>query len=196
MFLFCENYEKYTDLELLKMFQNWNDHIFEIIYLRYKDKIYSYIWNILNYNEQDTLNVSADVFLKVFKYLKQKNIENLKSFLYKTAHNESINYITQNKYKFTNIDGNQSNNQNNSWIKIIDKVNIDYKKLIIKELLSMIDEKYRQCIYLYYYENMDYTEIAQIVWTNKNTIWTYIRRWKQCLSDLIVKEWFKDDLIN
>ncbi|MFZ5341609.1 MAG: RNA polymerase sigma factor [Patescibacteria group bacterium] len=64
-----------------------------MLYRRRKDNIYSYIWNILNYNTQDALNVTSDVFVKVFNYSKSNDIQKFKSFLYRTAHNEAVNYI-------------------------------------------------------------------------------------------------------
>jgi RNA polymerase sigma factor (sigma-70 family) len=133
------------------------------LYDRYKDKVYSYIWNILNYNKDDASNVLSDVFIKIFEYLQHKDIKQFKTLIYSIAHNACIDRIRQNKSaKYT--DDTQSK-------LLVDKedgiekenLNTHFKQKLMMEYLSQIEEKFRNVLYLYYYEEKSYDEIAEII---------------------------------
>jgi RNA polymerase sigma factor (sigma-70 family) len=67
------------------------------LYDKYKDKIFSYVRNILNYNHEDATTVLSDVFIKVFEYLKNYEVKNFKTFIYRIAHNTAIDLIRTSK---------------------------------------------------------------------------------------------------
>jgi len=89
--------EKLKDETLCEKVRGWDNQAFELLYDRRKDKIYSYIWNILNYNEDDSTNVLSDVFIKIFEYIKNYDVQNFKTLLYRIAHNTSVDRIRTNK---------------------------------------------------------------------------------------------------
>lgn len=181
------DYDKMSDEQLCLAVFQWDDWAFDYLYEEWKDRLYSYIWTFLNYNDEDALNVTSDVFVKLYKYLKQKSVTNLKSFLYTIARNESINLISSRKSE--NIKEYETTILENLVTEPEFKLQIDekYRSQILKSFLQSLDSNFREVLYLYYFEWKDYMEIAQIISSNKNTVWTIISRWKAKLKELIEK---------
>ena len=76
------------------------------------------------------------------------------------------------------------------------KITDDYKRNLLKTLLNRLEPKYKEVIILYYFEEKDYNEIAQIFWTTKNTVWSWLKRAKDKLKEIIEKDKkLKDALI-
>jgi RNA polymerase sigma-70 factor, ECF subfamily len=69
---------------------------FETLYERWHKKIYNYLWNLLNYNYDDTVSVTSDVFIKFYDYLQTHDadvVKNVKAILYRIAHNAAIDQM-------------------------------------------------------------------------------------------------------
>jgi RNA polymerase sigma factor (sigma-70 family) len=58
----------------------------------------------------------------------------------------------------------------------------------MQKYLSLLQPKEREIIHLFYYENKSYEEIAQYLWSNKNTIWTMISQAKKKIKELVERE--------
>lgn len=181
----------WTDEELLKKVKDGKSELFEIIYDRRNKKIYNYILQLLNYNQEDANTILSDLFIRIYEYNKYKDIQNFKWFLYFIARNMCIDYIktnrSENKYSF---------NQD-TVIEYIDeddykeKENINqlFESDLLKSALYEIEDKYREILYLYYFEQKSYQEIAEIVNSNKNSIWTLLSQWKKKLKNIILQKW-------
>ena len=172
-----------SDEKLAAYIKMWKNNSFDVIYNRWKDKIYNYVLVFLNYNKEDAINVCGNVFVKIFNYAKTKEINSVKSLLYRIAHNESVNYISLKKSETNSFLDENTEDIND--IKKKDDINKSYKQKILTCLLKKLDERYRWVIYLYYFEEKDYNEIAYIIWSNKNSVWTLISRGKNKLKELI-----------
>ncbi len=59
----------------------------------------------------------------------------------------------------------------------------------ILEVVLKLPEKYRNVIYLYYYEGYSATEIAEILGRKENTIYTWLARAKGLLRETLGGEW-------
>lgn len=187
-----DDYSTYTNEELCEMVYKWDDWAFEYLYEIWKDKLYSYVWTFLNYNDEDALWVSSDVFVKLYKYIKQNKVTNFKSFLYKVARNESINLISSRKTE--NINEYESSLLENIVLEnwILWEMDQTYKTELLMKFLNSLETKYREVLYLYYFEWKDYIQIAEILSSNKNSVWTMISRWKDKLKQLIQTAWYSN----
>jgi len=179
---------KLKDEELSDKVKWWDNQAFEVLYDRYKDKIFSYVRNILNYNEEDATNVLSDVFIKIFEYLKNYDVKNFKTFIYRIAHNTAIDLIRTSKSGiYANEDATKLIEDKQNIIEK-DQLNTEFKQKIMMWFLGQIDEKLRDVLYLYYYEEKSYDEIAEIIESNKNTVWTMISNAKKSLKEKINDE--------
>jgi len=126
---------------------------------------------MLNFNTEEAGFVLSDVFIKAYEYIKFKEIDNIKGLLYKIAHNTSIDRIKTQKDKHPTSSEELYINHEDSKDKIEKlHVNTKYKSQLLQQYLVQLDEKYRSVLYLNYYENKSYDEIAAIQDSNKNTI--------------------------
>lgn len=179
---------KLNDEELSNRVKGWDNQAFEVLYDKYKDKIFSYVRNILNYNKDDATTVLSDVFIKVFEYIKNYEVKNFKTFIYRIAHNTAIDLIRTSKT------GIYTNEENAKLVEdkqnIIEKENINtqFKQKIMMWFMSQIEERFRNVLYLYYFEEKSYDEIAEIMESNKNSIWTMISNAKKILKEKIKDE--------
>ena len=60
----------------------------------------------------------------------------------------------------------------------------EFLQKTMKKLLSKLEKKYSEVLYLYYYEEKNYQQIANITWTNKNTVGTLVSRAKKKIKEL------------
>lgn len=176
------------DKELWNKIVAWEDRAFEILYERYNKSLYNYIWTMLNFNTEEAGFVLSDVFIKVYQYIKSKETDNIKGLLYKIAHNTTIDRIKTQKRKGPIKSENlYMNHEDSKDKKEKIRVNTKYKSELLQNYLGQLDEKYRSVLYLNYYENKSYDEIANIQESNKNTIGTLVFQWKKKLEDLLRK---------
>lgn len=183
-----------SDDEIIKNIKWGDSAAFEIIYDRYKNLLYNYIWTLLNFNSDEAGLVLSDVFIKAYEYIQDKNVDNFKSFLYRIAHNTAIDWIRINQNKDTKIPKNTEEQRDQTddiekW-----KIDIQYKRKLIEKYLSELDDKYKSVLYLLYYENKSYEEIAVIQQRNKNTIWTLVLQGKKKLKELILSAGIDPDI--
>ena len=183
-----------SDIEIIEKINLWDHVAFEIIYDRYNKPLYNYIWTLLNFNSEEAGLVLSEVFIKAFEYTKNKKIDNLKSLLYRIAHNTAIDRIRKNQNQEIAI-GDESTNYKDPQDKIEkEKIDTNYKIKLMKKYLSMLDEKYRSVLYLVYYQDKSYDEIALIQNSNKNSIGTLVLQGKKKLKEIMINDGIDPDI--
>lgn len=65
----------------------------------------------------------------------------------------------------------------------------DYSEL--RQIVLTLPEKYRDVIYLYYYENYSAVEIAEILHKSENTIYTWLARGRKLLKEKLGGDWYE-----
>jgi len=176
----------FDDKELWKKITQWEDRAFEILYERYNKWLYNYVWTMLNFNTDEAGFVLSDIFIKAYEYIQSKDVDNIKWLLYKIAHNTTIDRIKTQKDKHPKLSEDEyENHEDHSDYTEKTWVNTEFKKKLLQKYLTEIDEKYRSVLYLSYYENKSYDEIAEIQQSNKNSIGTLVFQWKKKLEDLL-----------
>ncbi|MCX8061764.1 MAG: RNA polymerase sigma factor [Anaerolineales bacterium] len=93
------DWQEKTDQELVELAQKGNREAFAEIYNRYGEAIYRYLYGHVS-NEQDAEDMTADVFLNLWRTLPQYQ-ENKKVpfyvFLYRIARNRLVDYFRHQK---------------------------------------------------------------------------------------------------
>lgn len=123
-------------------------------------------------NEADVEDIFQDVFFKMLQYKKSfENEEHEKAWLCRVTINQCKDF---NKSFFRrnvcSIEGLE--------IPTEDKT----EEGLIREVLAL-PQKYRDVIYLYYYEDYPISEVAKILGKNENTVHTRLRRAKAILKN-------------
>ena len=81
------------DVQLIQRFQAGDSEVFDLLYLRYRDRIYGVIRSIIS-NRDDALDITQDVFLKAYQGLGNfKRTSQLYSWLYRITINRCIDFM-------------------------------------------------------------------------------------------------------
>lgn len=70
-----------------------------------------------------------------------------------------------------------------------EKDSLDSSSSEILEIVLKLPDKYRNVIYLYYYEEYTAAQIAKILGKKENTVYTWLSRAKDILRDKLGGEW-------
>lgn len=161
---------------------------FDQIVKRYTKSIRRYIARLIG-NWQESEDVTQDVFVKAFINIASFNPKmKFSSWLYRIAHNESVNYIKRNyRYKeveFSDEVKNKLLDDKTALEKIIDKERTES----VRESLVKLKSKDREILELYYFEQKTYLEISDILKMSVNSIGPTINRARAKLKKILKNE--------
>jgi len=149
-----------SDMELINETVNGNIKSYDTLMIKYQEVVYMIAYNF-GKTKENALDISQDVFLKVYKKLNTfKENSTFKTWLSKVAYNESVNWSKKNKkfIKQDNIDDTQNElytNQNPE-----EDIFVNENKTLLLRCLFELNTKYRLAVVLRYFENMPIKEIA------------------------------------
>ena len=179
--------KKDKDMELYNDYiENDETKAFEILYIKYRENIKYFIYNIIGDYDK-----AEDITQETFTYILQNKIKNNYSFkfhIYLVDKSRAISYI--------NTDKRRNNIKDKYLVKEDELIYQDITDIIIKrdkqkELLKaieLIDEKYRNAIYLVKIEGLSCKETAEILGESIQNIKNYIHRGKKQLKKQLTKE--------
>ena len=182
--------EEKRDIDLVKLsLENQDNYIFIID--RYENKITRYIIRLGSLSNEDIEDLLQDIFMKVYKNLNNFNLElKFSSWIYRIAHNETINKFKKNHNVNLNFDDidffiNKMSDCIDCHKENIEK-NLDNKisRVKINETFSKMDIKYKEVLILKFVEDKDYNEISDIIKKPINTVGTLINRAKKQFKNI------------
>ena len=176
---------KNNDNEIVELISSWNIDAFYCIVEKYEQKLLKYILRITNVSYEDAENILQEVFIKSYTKINSYNSDySFSSWIYRIAHNHTIDYFKKNSKKETiNLEWDDDNinflNLFESWKNI--EENISKKELNKKiwEIINSLDDKYREILILKFLEEKNYSEISDILKIPEWTVATLINRWKK-----------------
>lgn len=184
-----EMHDHKTDEEIASLVQNGDAEIFRVILERYQKKIMRYANKFL-YLYEDRQDAVQDVFLKAYENIKSFDLSrSFSPWIYRIAHNTFINFIKKKgrePISFFDPDTIFA-------IGIPDEQEIKSRenellKSELDEMLEKIPLKYREVLILYYYEDKNYDEIAEILEIPKNTVGVRLGRARKQIQKLYKNE--------
>jgi len=177
------------DEEIAVMVQGGETESFGILAERYEAKISRYARRFL-FGAEDTKDLVQEIFIKAFINIKSFDSgRSFSSWIYRIAHNVFINAIKKNtreKIQFFDFD-------------LIfphpiarETADGDLNKKELKNLLdsglSRLDVKYREVLVLFYIEEKNYKETAEILEIPQATVGVRLRRGREKLKEIMLKD--------
>ena len=165
-----------SDEEIVKKILNGEKELFHFIVKRYEDKLSRYVIRITN--KKDVVDdVLQNVFIKTYKNLYYFNNDlKFSSWIYRITHNEALNFVNSSFIKkfislnfFYNFGSFDENDERIDDVRKIEK---------LKTLIDKLDLKYREPLYLFYFEEKSYEEISDILRIPIKSVGTLIHRAK------------------
>ncbi len=170
-----EYLEKMTDDALVALYAGGNNQAFDILLDRYKDKLYTYI-NFAVRNDELTEDIFQETFVKAIVTIQQgRYTENGKfsAWLTRIAHNLVIDTFRQERNEnvvsndetevdlFNNIKLSEDNIET---IMVNEQVFKDVRRLV-----DMLPDNQREVVFMRYYQDLSFKEIAEITGVSINT---------------------------
>lgn len=182
-----DQYINLKDEDIAALVQKGNTDIFEILIVRYTQKLSRYISKFLS-DREDVEDILQDIFIKCFINIKSFDIDQKFSpWIYRIAHNEAVNLLKKNSGKPFNFDifgetffihpKAKENSENEAEREIL--------KRHLDEILNDLDPKYREIIVLYFYEDLSYKDISDILKIPVSLVGVRIQRGKEQIKNLL-----------
>ncbi len=164
-----------TDDELVKLYEVGTNQAFEILLLRYKSKVYTYIYLIVR-NRDLTEDIFQDTFIKAIATIQQgRYVESGKflAWINRIAHNLIIDYFrrekNENTFSADAIDYDIVNNAKLSEKSIEDTMSNEQVMTDVTRLIDLLPESQQRVIRMRFFEDLSFKEIAEKTDVSINT---------------------------
>lgn len=172
-----------TDEEIAKQICAGDKDLFGLLIDRYEAKLTRYVKRFTQH-EDDVSDIIQIVFIKAYTHLQSFDVSrSFNSWIYRIAHNESVTYLRKRgteKISFIDFDtffphpfAKETADE--------DSLKKDDKRMLDSSLKG-ISPKYREVLVLYYYEELSYQEIADVLHIPIATVGVRIKRGKESLQ--------------
>jgi RNA polymerase sigma-70 factor (ECF subfamily) len=178
-----------TDEEIAKHVQGGKTELFGEIIERYEAKLLRYARKFL-LQKQDAEDKVQEVFIKAYVNIQSFNVSRkFSSWIYRIAHNEFINAIKKRGSESVLFFDPDTIFPHPLSKEEADKpANQKEIKDLLDKTLDQIDPKYREPLVLYYFEDLDYKTISEILEIPISTVGVRLKRGKESMRKLIEKE--------
>jgi RNA polymerase sigma-70 factor, ECF subfamily len=180
------------DEEIVALITSGDKELFGELIDRYESKLTRYVKRFTQQTE-DVSDIIQIVFIKAYTNLQSFDTSrSFNSWIYRIAHNESVTFLKK---------------QSNGKVSFIDfdtffphpfaKEEADDETLkremreMLETSLSGISPKYREVLILYYYEELSYQEIADVLHIPTATVGVRIKRGKESLEKMLVNNHYQ-----
>lgn len=169
-----------------------NIDYFTCLFNRYEKKFLRYIQRISSFSFDEAEEVLQEAFVKLWQNLNEfDNSLKFSSWAYRVVHNETIS-----QYKKSRSFGKDKKQNINEEIFKNFLSNFNTEKEVdsklnsakIKEILMLLEEKYRGVLVLKFLEDKTYDEIADILKKPPGTIATLINRAKKAFREVSARK--------
>ena len=172
------------DLEHINNIRHGDDSAFSALFRQYYEQLYYFASRFLK-DSQTSENIVQDVFVKLWEQREKLEIStNVKSYLYTSVKNHSLNYLKRESRLFSIDD--QLNLAEEKSISTEDDYIKDESFRAVHKAIDELPEKCRQIYLMKRYDDLSYNEISEILGISINTIKTQMKRALKALSEKLV----------
>ena len=188
------------DSELVERFQEGDSQVFDLLYLRYRNRIHGIIRAIIS-NPEDALDVTQDVFLKAYQGLGNfRKASQFYSWLYRITINRCIDYMRQRSKHHVISDDPVSddifyNHIANRYPSAPSKA-VDNEEFYahLRRAVMQLSPKQREVFILRYREELPLKEIGRKMGRSTGTIKAHLFQAQRNLRELLLP-YLRDDRV-
>lgn len=170
-----ENLNTMTDDMLVTLYSTGNDKAFDELLARYQQKLFSYIYFIVR-NQELAEDIFQDTFVKAITTLKQgRYVPDGKfgAWLTRIAHNLVIDSFRQERNENTisndEVEGDLFNNVGLCDDNVEMQMVADQTLVDVRRLVDALPDNQREVLYMRYFQDLSFKEIADITGVSINT---------------------------
>lgn len=164
-----------TDDMLVTLYSTGNDKAFDELLARYQQKLFSYIYFIVR-NQELAEDIFQDTFVKAITTLKQgRYVPDGKfgAWLTRIAHNLVIDSFRQERNENTisndEVEGDLFNNVGLCDDNVEMQMVADQTLVDVRRLVDALPDNQREVLYMRYFQDLSFKEIADITGVSINT---------------------------
>jgi RNA polymerase sigma-70 factor (ECF subfamily) len=180
-----------TDEEIVAQVQKGDINSFQVLVERYEQKMNRYAKRFF-FDGDEGKDVVQEVFIKAYVNIKSFDVSRRFSpWIYRIAHNEFVNGIKKRHKERDNVsifDFDVLFPHLTAKETADEGLSRDEVKKMINDSLDQLGPKYREPLVLYYLEDMDYREIADILHIPISTVGVRLQRGKVMLKKIVKPE--------
>ena len=182
--------EKDLDKKLYNDYLNGEKEAFEILYNKYKNKIEYFIYNIVK-DYQKAEDIAQETFIYVIQHQMREN-SSFKCYIYLVARSKALNYINVEKRRNEITEKYLANAAEKIEKDVLDIITAEENKKELLESIELLDERYKNAIYLVNIEGLSYEETSKILGENLQSTKNLIHRGKKQLRKILLKKGFDE----
>ncbi|WP_079708844.1 sigma-70 family RNA polymerase sigma factor [Paraliobacillus ryukyuensis] len=134
-------------------------------------------------NKEVAKDMVQNAFIKCYEKLDTFRYDSsLRTWLYRITINQCKDYLKSWHYKQVSVKEAMEQTLRSAQVSIEENIIKGEEEEQFKQLIFSLPIKYREVIYLYYYESLSTPEISQVTGLKENTIKTRLRRAKAKLK--------------
>ena len=180
--------EKDLDKKLYNDYLNGEKEAFEILYNKYKNKIEYFIYNIVK-DYQKSEDIAQETFIYVIQHQMREN-SSFKYYIYLVARSKALNYINVEKRRNEITEKYLTNDDEQIEKDVLDIITTEESKKELLESIELLDERYKNAIYLVNIEGLSYEETSKILGETLQNTKNLIHRGKKQLRKILLKKGF------
>ena len=182
--------EKDLDEKLYNDYLDGQKEAFEFLYNKYKKRIEYFIFNIVK-DYQKAEDLTQETFIYVMQN-KMKENASFKYYIYMVAKSRTINYIKIEKRRTEITEEYLYDCIENTEKDVLEFITKEETKKEVIEAIELLDEKYKNAIYLVKIEGLSYEETSKILGQTLTNTKNLIHRGKKELRKILLKKGFDD----
>lgn len=197
--------EESEESEIVRRAQSGDRDAFRELVERYQRRVYSICYGMLKNNE-DSLDVSQEVFVKVYRYIENFNHQSsFYTWLYRITVNMCIDHIRKNK-KIRNVEYDDRLSHHGDDVEGGEHImpstlglnpdKVYGRKELREKMLAALDtlsEKHRTILLLREVEGLSYEEMAEVLQISKGTVMSRLFHARRYFQDAMA-DYLKGDL--
>ena len=182
--------EKDLDKKLYNDYLNGEKEAFELLYNKYKRRIEYFIYNIVK-DYQKAEDLTQETFIYVMQNKVKENYS-FKYYIYLVAKSKAFNYICVENRRTKIIE--QYTDKSNEQLEkdVLEVITKEETRKELLESIELLDEKYKNAIYLANIEGLSYEETSHILGETLQNTKNLIHRGKKQLRKILLKKGFDE----
>lgn len=180
-----------NELEQLSMEKIWmkdKEQVIDLLMQDYSDNILYLVFTYVK-NQATAEDLTQEIFIKCYEKLDQFNQQaSIKTWVYKIASNHCKDYVRSWYYRKIRLNEKVMNYIPSHSKQVEEEVISKHQEDSLSHAVMALPIKYREVVFLHYYEELSVAEISNVTTVNANTIKTRLKRAKELLRDKMMKE--------
>jgi RNA polymerase sigma-70 factor, ECF subfamily len=173
-----------TDEEIAELIQSGKTDLFGVIIDRYEDKMKRYSRKFL-LNPDDINDIVQEIFIKAYTNIQSFDIKRkFSSWIYRIAHNHLVNYLRKKRVILPLLNLDTFFPHSIKTNETEDEINRQEIKDSINKSLDQLNIKYKEPLILYYFQELSYKEISDILKIPVSTVGIRIKRAKEQIKNI------------